>query len=114
MNRRIRRSKNAPPQTESFCRLCRLIKPIDNFYHNTKTVCKQCANQEKQMKRDITAPGKPHDLAYTHVIRNRYTEEVFRYHILSGPIPDGYVIVYTAQPGVLLPKRFKGISVYEE
>jgi hypothetical protein len=61
----------------------------------------------------MAAAGKPHDLAFVHVLQSRYTGELLKATI-TGEVPDGYVIAYRADGGYLLPERFRELKVYDE
>lgn len=50
---------------------------------------------------------KSNPLAYTHVIRHDSTGNLYKYSAVDFKFPEGYTVVYKAQPGYLLPSKFK-------
>jgi hypothetical protein len=105
-------------RTESFCTLCRQILPIEHFSrvqkHYTHKNCNACRAKEGREARKLREPAKANPLAYTHIIRDRYSGTAYKTTLFDSPVPKGYVIVYTAQRGFLLPRRYEDLEVYDE
>lgn len=55
-----------------------------------------------------------HRGGYTHVIRERYSGELFKYSLVSGGIPEKHVVVFVCGAGELLPRIYWGLKEYGE
>jgi hypothetical protein len=89
-----------------WCKVCYQWRWVGEFHSTTcrKVVCQLCKEEEKTGG----VVG-----AYTHVIKNPRTGELFKLSIAEFDIPEGYVIVTKVRGGQLLPKRLQKVKRYE-
>jgi len=76
--------------------------------------CRACMAQKRKDDQEASQKPEKNSLAYTHLIRVKETGKIFKYHVLSGEIPNSCIIVYEVSPGYLLPKKFRKYPVYEK
>lgn len=82
------------------------------YHYHTHKRCKDCDNAVRRERRKTQYKGKPDKLAYTHVIRNEDTKELFKTSLGIVSLPENHTVVFTAEIGKLLPSIYKDLSEY--
>lgn len=91
------------------CSKCRQWLPRQMYHGINKRAleCKDCRSKYRDIS--LQKPVK-HKLAYTHVIR--IDSVLYKYHTFFGSIPDDCDVIYTVNPGELLPGVYEQIPVF--
>jgi len=82
-------------------------------YHISKRKqCNDCQNARLRRKKAMEYKGKKNIGAYTHVIRNEDTKELFKITLGLTQMPGNHSIVYIEKEGHLLPNIYRSLKAY--
>lgn len=86
-------------------------------YLSSQPYCQPCLNMQRKTKRaENNMKPQSHKAAYTHVLRDAYSLELYKFSILQTPdLPKGYDVVYKINMGgMMLPKKYSELESYHE
>lgn len=83
-------------------------------YYSHQAYCKDCYAVVRREARELDMKRWLHRGGYTHVIRERYSGELFKYSLVDGGIPEKHVVVFVCGAGEILPRIYWGLKEYGE
>ncbi len=92
----------------------RVCTQCQEFFIGNNTTCQACHATYMREYRRREHTCNPHEGAFTHVIRNEETMEIFKFSCIDNELPKGYTIITKAEAGQLIPKIYWEERNYHE